>query len=76
MTPSDHPPAPASAPRTGAAGGAASCAKLAGDYLRLWEAIRECAERDDANEENRLRNRAQVVLCRMPALGCQVPRTP
>jgi len=48
---------------------------LAGAYLRLWAEIRACAERDDADEENRLRNRAQVVLCRMLALGCQVPRT-
>ena len=60
---------PASAPRTGAAGGATpACTELAGAYLRLAEAIRASAARGDADEENRLRNRAQVVLCRMWAL--------
>ena len=75
MTPSDTSPTPASAPRTGAAGGAApGCAELAAAYARLWEAIRASAARDDVEEENRLRNRAQVVLARMLALRCQVPR--
>ena len=75
MTPSDHPSTPASAPRTGAAGGATpSCAELAAAYARLWEAIRASAARGDAAEENRLRNRAQAVLGRMLALRCPVPR--
>jgi hypothetical protein len=41
----------------------------------LVEAIRASAARGDADEENRLRNRAQIVLCRMLALRCPVPRT-
>ncbi len=74
MTPSDHPPAPASAPRTGVAVGATPrCAELAGSYLRLVEAIRASAARGYEPAEDRLRNRAQVVLCRMRALGCPVP---
>ena len=76
MTPSDHPSTPASIPRTGAAGGATpGCAELGVAYVRLWEAIRPCAAGGDADEENRLRNRAQAVLARMMALRCLVPRT-
>ncbi len=74
MTTSDHPPNPASAPWIGTAGGATSrCADLARAYLRLVDAIRVSAARDDTTEEDRLRNRAQVVLCRMSALRCLVP---
>jgi hypothetical protein len=73
---SDTAPTPASTPRTGAAGGAApECAELAAAYARLWEAIRASVARDDAEAEDRLRNRAQVVLGRMSALGCPVPRS-
>ena len=69
VTSSQTTPTPASAPRTGAEGRAApSCDELAGEYARLCEAIRTSAARGDADEENRLRNRAQVVLCRMWAL--------
>jgi hypothetical protein len=74
VTSSDTPSTPASAPRAGAAGGAAPrCAELAGTYLRLVEAIRASAARGDEQTEDRLRNRAQVVLCRMGALRCPVP---
>ena len=76
MTPFDHPPTPVPAPRTGAAGRATpGCGDLAATYARLWEAIRVSAARGDAAEENRLRNRAQVVLGRMLALRCPVPPT-
>ena len=75
VNPSDTAPTPASTPRTGAAGGAApTCAELAGAYLRLIEAIRASAARDDAEEEDRQRNRAQAALARMLALRCLVPR--
>ena len=74
MTTSEHPSTPASAPRTGAAGGATpECGELAVEYDRLWAAIRASAAGGDAEEENRLRNRAQVVLGRMWALRCPVP---
>ena len=74
MNSSDTAPTPASTLRTGAASGAApACAELAAAYTRLWEAIRASAARGDADEENRLRNRAQVVLGRMWALRCPVP---
>ena len=75
MTSSDTPPTPASAPWTGAAGGAApECAELAVAYAHLCEAIRASAARGDVEEENRLRNEAQAVLGRMAALRCLVPR--
>ena len=77
MSSSDQPPTPASAPRTGADGGAApECGELAAAYARLWEAIRACAGSGDADEENRLRNRAQAVLGRMCALRCPKPAPP
>ena len=75
MTPSNTPPTPASAPRTRAPGGAAPCADLAATHVRLWAEIRTSAARGDADKEDRLRNRAQVVLGRMLALRCLVPRT-
>ena len=76
MNSSDAPPTPASTPRTGAAPLAApACAELAAAYVRLWQEIRASAARGDADEENRLRNRAQAVLGRMSALRCLVPRT-
>jgi hypothetical protein len=43
--------------------------------VRLWAEIRTSAARGDADKEDRLRNRAQVVLGRMLALRCLVPRT-
>ena len=74
MTTRDTTPPPASAPCAGTAGGAApSCADLAGAYLRLGAAIRERAARGDVEAEDRLRNRAQVVLARMRSLGCPTP---
>jgi hypothetical protein len=76
VTSSDHSSTPASAPRTGAAGGATlGCGDLAAAYARMCEAIHASAARGDADEENRLRNRAQVVLGRMLALRCPVPPT-
>ena len=70
-------PTPASAPCAGTAGGATpGCAELAAAYTRLWAAIRASEARGDVEEENRLRNRAQVVLGRMWALRCPVPRSP
>ena len=50
-----------------------ACAELAGAYLRLGEAIQASAARGDAAEENRLRNRAQVVLGRLSALRRPTP---
>ncbi len=50
------------------------CADLAAAYARLVEAIRASAARGDAEEEDRLRNRAQAVLGRMSAHRCLVPR--
>ena len=74
MTTPDTTPTPASAPCAGTAGGAAPrCAELAAAYARLWEAIRASAARGDVEAEDRLRNRAQVVLARMRALGCPTP---
>ena len=74
MNSSDTPPPPASAPRTGAAGGAApECAELAATYAQLWGAIRAGVARGDADEEDRLRNRAQVVLGQMYRLHCPKP---
>ena len=61
-------PTPASAPCA-----APACAELAGAYLRLGAAIRASAARGDVEAEDRLRNRAQVVLGRMRALGCPTP---
>ena len=76
MITSDTPPTPASAPRTGAAGGATPrCAELAGSYLRLVEAIRASTARGDERAEDRLRNRAQVVLGQMYRLHCPKPDT-
>ncbi len=76
MTSSQTTPIPASIPRTGAAGGATpSCAELAPAYARLWEAIRASVASGDADEENRLRNQAQVLLGRMYRLHCPVPQT-
>ena len=73
MTSSDHPQTPASAPRTGAAGGAApSCAELARAYLRLVDTLRAAAD-GDAAAEDQLHNRAQIMLGRMAALRCPVP---
>ena len=75
MNSSDTAPTPASTPRTCAVGGATpTCAELAAAYAWLWEAIRASAARGDVEEEDRLRNRAQVMLCRMLALRCPVPR--
>jgi hypothetical protein len=75
VTSSDYPPTPASAPRTGAAGGATpECNELRVAYAQLWEAIRASAARGDAEEEAALRNQAQVVLGHMFALRCPVPR--
>ena len=74
---SDHPPPPASTPPPGTAGGATpACAEMAAEYARLSEAIRASAERGDAAEENRLRNRAQVALARMTLSGCPTPSQP
>ncbi len=73
MTPSDHSLTPASAPRTGAAGGATpACAELAAEYADLWARISACAG-CDAAEEARLRNRAQGVLGRMCRLHRPAP---
>ncbi len=58
-----------------ASGPGLACGELAGAYLRLGVAIWASAARRDAAEENRLRNRAQVVLGRMLALRCPVPPT-
>ena len=70
----DHAPTPASTPRTGAAGGATpECAELAATYAQLWGAIRAGVARGDADEEDRLRNRAQVVLGQMYRLPCPKP---
>ena len=71
---SDHPPTPASTPPPGTAGGAPPrCAGLTGAYLRLVEALRASVADGDAAEEDRLRNRAQVVLGRMRALSRPTP---
>ena len=52
------------------------CAELAGAYLRLVEALRASVADSDAAEEDRLRNRAQVVLGRMALAGCPTPGQP
>jgi hypothetical protein len=71
--PPGHPQTLTSAPRPGTAGGAAPrCTGLAGAYLRLVEALRASAADRDTAEENRLHNRAQLVLGRMVALRCPV----
>jgi len=62
-----------SASATGEA--APSCVALATTYAQLWEAIYARAARGDVAEEVRLRNRAQVLLGRMWARGCRMPRT-
>jgi hypothetical protein len=49
------------------------CAGLAAAYARLVEAIRASAARGDAEEEDRLRNRAQVALGQMCRLHCPQP---
>ena len=74
MNSSDTAPTPAPTPRTGAAGGAApTCGELAAAYARLWEAIPASAARGDTEEENHLRNRAQVVLGQMYRRHCPKP---
>ncbi len=49
------------------------CAGLAATYAQLGAAIRASAAPGDAEEEDRLRNRAQAVLGRLRALGCPTP---
>ena len=49
------------------------CAGLAVAYDQLRAAIRASAVRGDDRAEDRLRNRAQVVLARMATLGCPTP---
>ena len=74
MNSSDTAPTPASIPRTGAACGVTpACRELATTYAHLWEAIRASAARDDAEEENRLRNGAQAGQHRLRARGCPLP---
>ncbi len=54
-------------------GAVPECADLMAAYVRLWEAIRASAARGDADKENRLRNRAQVVLGQMYRRHCPKP---
>jgi hypothetical protein len=56
-------------------GAVPECADLTAAYVRLWAAIRASAARGDAAEENRLRNRAQIVLGLMHRLRCPKPDT-
>jgi hypothetical protein len=53
-----------------------ACTELAAAYAGLWEAIRASAARGDADEENRLRTRAQVLLCRLERCRSRPQRQP
>ena len=56
-------------------GAAPECGELTAAYVRLWAAIQASAARGDDAEENRLRNRAQIVLGLMHRLRCPKPDT-
>ena len=83
-TPRSSPP-PASAPWTGTGGGA-TCPEAAGDragraaleeeYAALMASVAACSGRGDHEAEERLRNRAQVVLARLHRLGAPPPVVP
>ena len=83
-TPLSSPP-PASAPWTGTGGGAtrpqadgdrAGRAALEEEYAVLMASIAACSGRSDHEAEERLRNRAQVVLARLHCPGAPPPAVP
>ena len=52
-----------------------ACAALETEYAQLRREIQDCAARGHADREDRLRNRAQVVLGHMRARRCPMPKT-
>ncbi len=85
MTTSRTSPPSASAPWTGTGGGAtcpeaaddrAGRAALEEEYAALMATVAACGERGDHEAEERLRNRAQVVLARLHRLGTLPPAVP